>query len=84
MCLAIPGRIISIEDDGAFRRTGKVSFGGLMRCTDLTFVPEARIGDYVIVHAGFAISTIDEQEATAVFDTIKEMIPPNSDEPVER
>ena len=84
MCLAIPGKIISIEDDGAFRRTGKVSFSGLMRCTDLTFVPEAQIGDYVIVHAGFALSTIDEQEATAVFDTIEEMFPPNSDETVER
>ncbi len=84
MCLAIPGKIISIEDDEAFRRTGKVSFGGLMRCTDLTFVPEARIGDYVIVHAGFALSMIDEQEATAVFDTIKEISPPDSDEQAER
>lgn len=84
MCLAIPGRIIAIEDEGSLLRTGKVSFGGLVKATDLSFVPEAGIGDYVIVHAGYALSTIDEEEAGAVFDTIREIYPPDSNEEVDR
>lgn len=78
MCLAIPGMIITIEDDGELRRTGKVKFGSMVRRADLTFVPEARIGDYVIVHAGFAIGVINKCEAEAVFHTIDEISMENS------
>ncbi|NLE45545.1 MAG: HypC/HybG/HupF family hydrogenase formation chaperone [Chloroflexi bacterium] len=62
MCLAIPGEVIEVSDDGLMRM-GKVDFGGVVREVGLAFVPDARVGDYVIVHAGFAISQIDEAEA---------------------
>ncbi len=61
MCLAVPGRIVSIGDD--VLRTGKVSFGGMVKDVSLALVPEARVGDYVMVHVGFAISTVDEGAA---------------------
>jgi hydrogenase expression/formation protein HypC len=70
MCLAVPGRIESIRPDDA-GRLGRVRFGGIERAVNLAFVPEARCGDYVLVHAGFAISTIDEAEARAVFDYLE-------------
>jgi hydrogenase expression/formation protein HypC len=54
-------------------RTGKVNFGGVMKEVNLAYVPEAQIGDYVIVHVGFALSTIDEDEARRVFDYLEEM-----------
>ena len=62
MCLAIPGRIVETNEDGLMRM-GKVDFGGVTREVCLAYVPEARIGDYVIVHVGFAISQLDEDEA---------------------
>jgi hydrogenase expression/formation protein HypC len=62
MCLAIPGQIQSIEGS-EMERTGKVSFGGVVKSIMLACVPEARVGDYVMVHAGFAISIVDEKEA---------------------
>lgn len=71
MCLGIPGRILSITEDGL--RTGKVSFGGIVKDVCLAYVPEARVGDYVIVHVGFAICRVDEQEATRVFELLREM-----------
>lgn len=62
MCLGIPGRITAItEEDGM--RMGKVDFGGVRRQVCLVYVPDARAGQYVIVHAGFAISLLDEDEA---------------------
>lgn len=63
MCLAVPGRIISIENEDNLMRTGKVDFGGIVRSINLAFVPEAQIDHYVLVHAGFAIGMIDEKEA---------------------
>jgi hydrogenase expression/formation protein HypC len=64
MCLAIPGKILSItEADSPMDRLGKVSFGGIVKEVQLGYVPEAKIGDYVNVHVGFAISVIDEHEA---------------------
>lgn len=63
MCLAIPGRIESIEDGEL--RNGRVSFGGMVKDVCLAFVPEVRVGDYVIVHVGFAISKVDEVAAKA-------------------
>lgn len=64
MCLAIPGQIVSIAAATA-ERLGRVSFGGVIKETSLAFTPEAQVGDYVIVHAGFAISQLDEAEAQA-------------------
>jgi hydrogenase expression/formation protein HypC len=73
MCLAIPGKIESILSDDPIMRTGKVSFGGIVKEINLAYVPEAGIGEYVIVHAGFAISVIDEKEALQVFEYLKEI-----------
>lgn len=73
MCLAIPGKIESIEGIDSVLRSGKVNFGGILKTVNLAYVPEARIGDYVIVHVGFAISIVDEEEARQVFAYLKEM-----------
>lgn len=73
MCLGIPGKIESIEETESLVKRGCVSFGGLKREVILAYVPEARIGDYVIVHVGFAISIIDEKEAERVFRFLDEM-----------
>ncbi len=74
MCLAIPGKIIEInaEFDDIFR-TAKVSFGGIQKEINLCMVPDAQLGDYVLVHVGVAISKIDEDEALKVFDYLKAM-----------
>lgn len=74
MCLAIPGKIVEItaELDETFR-SGKVSFGGIHKQVNLRMVPEAGVGDYVLVHVGVAISVVDEEEAKKVFSYLKEM-----------
>jgi hydrogenase expression/formation protein HypC len=72
VCLAIPGKILSSEDLG-FARTARVQFGGTVRQCRLDFVPEASVGDYVLVHVGFAISKIDEQEAQRTYQLLQEM-----------
>jgi hydrogenase expression/formation protein HypC len=63
MCLAVPGKLIAIEGEDPLARRGKVDFGGVVREAQLAYVPEAKVGDYVIVHVGFALSILDEQEA---------------------
>ena len=73
MCLAVPGKLISIEDSSALTRTGKVNFGGILKEVNLAYVPEAKLGDYVLVHVGFAISIVDEAEANRVFEYLKQM-----------
>jgi hydrogenase expression/formation protein HypC len=73
MCLAVPGKILSVAGDDPLARTGKVSFGGIVREVNLGFVPEAGVGDYVIVHVGCAISRLDEEEAQRVFEYLREM-----------
>ena len=73
MCLAVPGKIMSIEGTDPLSRYGKVSFGGVLKQINLAYVPEASVGDYVLVHVGFAISTIDEQEANEVFEYLRQM-----------
>lgn len=73
MCLAIPGKVASISIEDEFSRLGVVDFGGLRKEVNLSFAPEARVGDYVLVHVGFAISTIDEREAERVFETLRAM-----------
>jgi hydrogenase expression/formation protein HypC len=71
MCLAVPGQILSIEQaDDPLLRSGRVDFGGVVKVVNLAYVPEAETGDYVIVHAGFAISRLDEAEAQAVLKEI--------------
>ncbi|MGD9851164.1 MAG: HypC/HybG/HupF family hydrogenase formation chaperone [Nitrospirales bacterium] len=71
MCLAIPGHIEFIQDDEL--RTGTVSFAGVTKEICLAMVPEAQVGDYVIVHVGFAISKVDEQAAKASLAMIEEL-----------
>lgn len=73
MCLAIPGKIVSITGDDAFWRMGKVNFGGVVKEVSLAYTPEAQVGDYVIVHVGFAISTLDEEEANRVFEYLRQI-----------
>lgn len=65
MCLAVPGKIISVDGDAPLLRTGLVDFSGVSRQISLAYLPEALPGEYVIVHAGFAIAVIDEEEARA-------------------
>ena len=66
MCLAIPGDILSISDDDPSIRMGQINFSGITKDISLAYVPEAQVGDYVIVHAGFALSILDADEAQAV------------------
>ena len=63
MCLAVPGKITSISGDDPLMRTGKVDFGGVSREVCLDYVPEAKVGEYCIIHVGFAISLLSEAEA---------------------
>jgi hydrogenase expression/formation protein HypC len=73
MCLGIPGEVLSIEEGVQGMRQGRVRFGGIIREVSLELVPEARIGDYVVVHVGFAISVIDAEEAQSVFRLLQEL-----------
>lgn len=73
MCLAVPGQILSIDGDDPILRTGRVDFGGVVKQINLAFAPDAAIGDYVLVHVGFAIAVIDEQEAGRVFEHLREI-----------
>ena len=72
MCLAIPGKVLEIEErDGS--RIGKVQFGGIVRQVAFTFVPEVQVGDYVMVHVGFAISIVDAEEAERTYQILQNM-----------
>jgi hydrogenase expression/formation protein HypC len=73
MCLAIPGKIVSVTGDEPLLRMGKVDFGGIQKDVNLSCVPEAVVGDYVIVHVGFALSKVDESEANEVFEYLRQM-----------
>ena len=74
MCLAVPGKIMSIDDSGGeLMKIGKVNFGGIIKDVNLAYTPEAVVGDYVIVHVGFALNTVDEAEAAKVFEYLKEI-----------
>jgi hydrogenase expression/formation protein HypC len=73
MCLAVPGKVISIRGEDPLTRTGRVDFGGVVREASLAYVPEVNVGDYVIVHVGFAISKVDEEEARKVFEYLEQM-----------
>jgi hydrogenase expression/formation protein HypC len=71
MCLGIPGEILRTTEGDL--RTGHVAFGGIVKEVCLAYVPEARVGDYVVVHAGFAITVIDHEAATRVFSYLDEI-----------
>lgn len=73
MCLAIPGKLESIAGDDPITRMGRVNFGGVIKEASLAYVPEVQVGDYVIVHVGFALSKVDEDEAQKVFAYLKQM-----------
>jgi hydrogenase expression/formation protein HypC len=73
MCLAIPGKIISIEETDPTLRSGRVDFAGIVKQVNLALVPEARVGDYALVHVGLAIGIVDEKEAQEVFDYLRQI-----------
>ncbi len=73
MCLAIPGKVESITGGDPVTRMGRVNFGGVIKEASLAYVPEVQVGDYVIVHVGFALSKVDEDEAQKVFAYLKQM-----------
>jgi hydrogenase expression/formation protein HypC len=80
MCLGVPGKVLAVEDDEL--RMARIEFGGIVKEACLAYVPEARPGDYVIVHAGFAISRVDEEQARQVFAYLAEIN--GLEDPVER
>ncbi len=73
MCLGVPGKVLKVEQNEIGVPMGKVSFGGIAKEVCFAYVPEAEVGDYVIVHAGFALSRLDEKEAQEVFDLLAQL-----------
>jgi hydrogenase expression/formation protein HypC len=73
MCLAVPGRIVSIAGERPLARTARVDFGGVAKDVSLAFVPEAVAGDYVLVHVGFALTRVDEAEAARVLEALRQI-----------
>lgn len=80
MCLGIPGKIIEMWGNDLITKMGKVSFSGAIKEVSLAYVPEAEIGDYVIIHAGFAISMMDETQANEVFEYLRQIEEANNSE----
>ena len=72
MCLAIPGQIVDIREEHGLR-AGRIQFGGIFRQASLDFVPEVQVGDYVLVHVGFAISRVDAAEVQRTYELLAEM-----------
>ena len=70
MCLAVPARVLDTREDGTLARSGRVDFGGVIRTISLAFVPEAKVGDHVLVHAGIALCVLDPQRARELFDDL--------------
>ena len=73
MCLAVPGRVTQVERNALGMTMGRVDFGGVSKEVCLAYVPEAKVGDFVVVHVGFAISRIGEDEAQEVFRALRAM-----------
>lgn len=71
MCLAIPGKVLSVTNDDPLMRAARVDFGGIVKEINLAYTPEVGLGDYVLVHVGFAITVIDEAEAARVFEHLE-------------
>jgi hydrogenase expression/formation protein HypC len=72
MCLAIPGKVVEAFDQGGMRMA-RVQFGGIIREACLEYVPDTKVGEYVLVHVGFAISKVDEEEAQRTYQILEEM-----------
>ena len=73
MCLGVPGQILTITGDDPITRMGRVNFSGIVKEVSLAYTPDATVGDYVVVHVGFAISQVDEEEAGIVFEYLRQM-----------
>jgi hydrogenase expression/formation protein HypC len=73
MCLGVPGKVVEIQQNSVGMTMGKVDFAGVVKDICLAYVPEVKVGEYVIAHAGFAISQINEAEAMEVFETLKQI-----------
>ena len=73
MCLGVPGKVTRVEDNPLGMAMGEVDFGGVLKDVCLAYVPEVRVGDYVVVHAGFAISQVDEAEAAEILDLLEQI-----------
>lgn len=71
MCLAIPGEVVRIEENSLGMTMGRVSFGGIVKDVCLAYLPDTKIGDYVVVHVGFALSKIDREQAGEIFQFLK-------------
>ena len=85
MCLAIPGKIVALQQNQGVKMA-KVDFGGVCREACLEYLPEASLGDYVLVHVGFAITRVDEEEAARTYQILREMdqlAELHADEPLE-
>ena len=73
MCLAIPGKVVGISGEDPLTRMGRIDFSGVIKQASLAYVPEVNVGDYVIVHVGFALSKVDEDEARKVFEYLRQI-----------
>ena len=73
MCLALPGKLIEISENAEGVRMGKANFGGIVKQVCLEYTPEVNVGDYVLVHVGFALSKVDEDEAARTYQLLEEM-----------
>jgi hydrogenase expression/formation protein HypC len=71
MCLGVPGKVLDIQKDALGLSRGKVEFGGIIKEVNLTYTPEVKPGEYVVVHVGFSISKLNEQEAQQVFSYLR-------------
>jgi hydrogenase expression/formation protein HypC len=73
MCLAIPGKLVEIATDAQGVRMGRANFGGIVKQVCLEYTPEVSLGDYVLVHVGFALSKVDEEEAARTYKALEEL-----------
>lgn len=73
MCLAIPGRVLSVRGDDPLVRSARIDFGGVIKEISLAYTPEVRPGQYVLAHVGFAMAVIDEVEAARMLETLSEL-----------
>jgi len=73
MCLAIPGKVMDIQSDEQGVRMGRTNFGGIVKQVCLEYTPEVKVGDYVLVHVGFALGTVDEEEARRTYQALEDL-----------
>lgn len=73
MCLAVPGKVLEVWGESEIDRMARVSFGGIVKEVCLAYTPDAQVGEYVIVHVGFALNKVDEEEAYRIFEQLREM-----------